>query len=67
MVLIHSLYATSPLPRISEKNQLGFLVVVILSGDSPTNQKDLLVPHPGKVVVTSRPHDEGTTTFTIYD
>jgi hypothetical protein len=33
-VLIPSLYATSPLPLESLKDQLGFLVTTILGGDS---------------------------------
>jgi hypothetical protein len=55
--LILSVYATSPLPKIYRKKLLGFLVVVILGGDSLTSQKDLLNSCLGKVIVRSCPRD----------
>jgi len=50
-VLIPSLYATSPLPRISE-NQLGLLITIILSGDSLSNQRPLNLSVKGHCDVT---------------
>jgi hypothetical protein len=50
MILIHSLYATSPLPRIS-KDQLGFLIIIILGDDYLSNQKPLNLPVKGRLDV----------------
>jgi hypothetical protein len=43
------------LESLEKKNELGFLVAVILGGDSPTNWKDLQDPCLGKVIMTSCP------------
>jgi len=39
-VLVHFLYATNPLTKIS-KDQLGFLIIIILGGDFLSNQRPL--------------------------
>ena len=56
--LIPSVYATSSLSKIFRKKyMLWFLVVIILGGDSLTNQKDLLDSCPRRVVARSCPRD----------
>jgi hypothetical protein len=44
----------------SLKDQLGAPVIIILGDDSFIKPKTIPEHHPGSVVATPRPHEEGT-------